>query len=460
MIDTENEHYKHWASTWAKCRDSIAGQEAVHAGKETYLPRLGNQKDDEYKAYLLRTLYFNASGRTVDGMTGMLFRKAPVFTYPAALEAIVQDVDMAGTALIAFAEELAEEICKVGRVGVLVDYPQVQTVGMTLGQAQSAGLRPYATIYKTEAIIDWRYERINNQQKLSMVKLKERVEVRESEFEYKYIDQIRVLDLFDGRYRVRLFQKDNTDWNQVGEDAFPLMNNAPLREIPFLIATPNGSHEVCKPPLLDLVNVNLSHYRSTADYEHGLHFTGLPTPVFWGAQIAEGDSITIGSANALAYPDPNGHAEYLEFQGAGLTNLRDALKDKVEMMAALGSKILAPEKRAAEAAETAQIHRQSENAILASLAYSISGTLTKMLQWLAEWSRAGGEVKAEINTDFAPVSMDAQTLRELTNAYLAGAISFETYFWNLQQGEVIKPESTVEDERELIEIGQTNNVGQ
>ena len=30
-------------------------------------------------------------------------------------------------------------------------------------------------------------------------------------------------------------------------------------------------------PLADIIVVNLDHYRLTADYKHGMHFTALPT---------------------------------------------------------------------------------------------------------------------------------------------------------------------------------------
>lgn len=451
MLDTTNPQYDKWQPIWKKCRDAIDGQEWVHEGGETYLPNPAQWDATLYKAYKLRATYFNACGRTLDGMTGLIFRKKPELVYPAALEPIINDIDMAGSDLMAFAEQLVDELGRVSRVGILIDYPSTQTIGLTVAEAQTLGLRPYATIYKTESILDWRFERINNKQMLSMVKLKECKEVQVDEFEYKIVDLIRVLDLFEGRYRVRVYQKGEKEYELISE-IFPLMNNAPIREIPFVFDSVNGlDSDVKKPLLLDLVNMNLSHYRLMADYKHGLLFTGLPTPVFWGAQLDDDDKINLGSTEALVFSNPDGHAEYLEFQGQGLSALKEAINTEVELMSALGSRMLSPEKRAVESGEAAAIHRSAENAVLASLAHSASSALTRALQWLAMWARASEDVSVTLNTDFMPKEMDSNMFRELTNAYLTGAISYNTYFFKLKEGEVIREEVQEEEEQDRLE---------
>lgn len=451
-LDAANEEYKKHLPLWQKCRDAIAGQEKIHEEGNKYLPELTGQEPSEYNKYKMRASFFNASGRTLDGMTGLIFRKAPIVEQ-TGLDNIVADVDMSGSNLTAFAEAIVDELCQVSRVGILVDYPVVQTVGMTVGQREAMGIRPYASVYKAESILDWRYGRINNQNVLTYVKLCEFVEVQKDEFNYDKVKQLRILDLFEGRYRVRLYRSNEKgEWAQIEDDIFPLMNNAPIGAIPFIFASPTGIDSDCKKPvLLDLVNMNLSHYRSMADYEHGLHFTGLPTPVFWGARMEEGNTIALGSASALAFDDPQGHAEYLEFTGQGLTQLKDALTMKQDMMALLGSKILAADKKSAEAAETAAIHRASENSVLASIANGGSAALTKMMQWLSMWSGGNGEARVLLNTDYMPAEMSPQMFAELTKAYLSGTISYETYFAKLQDGEIIRADVKMDEERELLE---------
>lgn len=455
MKSNTHPQYDKWLPVWQKCRDAIAGQEQVHERGIVYLPILQGQTALSYNNYKSRALYFNASGRTLDGMTGLVFRKKPTVIVPPAMTPLLDSIDMAGSPFMSFAEQLVDELAQVSRVGILVDYPETQNVGLTFGQVQSLGLRPYATIYKTESILDWRYNNINNAQTLAFVKLAETIDVLVAENEYVTIEQLRVLDLVEGRYRVRIFRPNKKKEYEVFSESFPLMNNSPLNFIPFIFDSINGLDSDCKKPvLLDLVNVNLSHYRSTADYEHGLHFTGLPTPVFWGANFDDGDKINLGSEEALAFNDPSGHAEFLEFTGAGLSQLKDAILNKENMMAALGSRMLAAEKRGVEASETAIIHRSAENSVLASLAYSASEALTKMLRLMAQWANVSGEVSCQLNQDFMPMGVAPAMFAELTKAYLSGTISYETYFYNLKEGEIIRADVSVDDERSMIESAE------
>jgi hypothetical protein len=160
----------------------------------------------------------------------------------------------------------------------------------------------------------------------------------------------------------------------LAETIYPTSQGRPLARIPFeFFGIRDNTPCVDKPPLLDLVEVNLSHYRTTADYEHGLHFTGLPTPVVTGFYSdAQDAQLRIGSGTAWLLPDPTSKAFYLEFTGQGLSELREALRAKEAMMATLGARILAPERKVSETAQAAAIHQAGENSVLASIAQSIS----------------------------------------------------------------------------------------
>ena len=52
---------------WQRARNVIAGEDAVKAAGDRYLPRLDSQTDDEYAAYRCRASFFNATSRTADG---------------------------------------------------------------------------------------------------------------------------------------------------------------------------------------------------------------------------------------------------------------------------------------------------------------------------------------------------------------------------------------------------------
>jgi hypothetical protein len=137
----------------------------------------------------------------------------------------------------------------------------------------------------------------------------------------------------------------------------------------------------------------------------------------------------------------------LEFSGNGLARLEAALAEKETKMALLGARLLEEQKRAAETAETARLRQAGESATLASISRIASMGIQQVLRWWVEW--AGGDsnpVTFELNRDFVEGGMTPQDAVALMTLWQQGGISQETFLWLLQQGELLPPKKTVEDE--------------
>ena len=89
-----------------------------------------------------------------------------------------------------------------------------------------------------------------------------------------------------------------------------------------------------------------------------------------------------------------------------------------------------------------------ENSVLATITIAVSGAIEWALGVFADWINASGEIVYQINRDFLPRPMDAQTLTALVGAWQSGAISEAELFANLQRGEVIDGEKTLEQHQE------------
>jgi hypothetical protein len=459
----EHPDYRDNIDKWIRCRTVAAGQDAVHSAGAVYLPRLLDQSEAEYEAYLGRTPFYNATWRTIVGLQGMLFRKPPSVVLPPVVEPMKDNITLDGTPLHIFALELAEECLKIGRVGVFVDYPMVDTETSTKADAQAKNLRPLLKMYHAESITNWKTRTVNNATVLSLVVLKECVEVALDEFESEEQEQYRVLDLFDlagvvtpvYRARVIVVKKDEAgkDVETVISTIFPRIDGQCLDTIPFqFIGVDDVNWKVDEPPLIDLVDMNLMHYRVSADYEHGCHFTGLPTPVIVGyTPEKEGEKFHIGSTTAWVFPRPEASASYLEFTGEGLTSLERNLEKKEKQMAILGARMLETQNAHVESADTAAIHRGGEQSMLASVGQSISIGVTKALQLFARFASADPTtVKFELNRDFFPVPMDSLKITALIAAWQNQAISYPTMFDNLQKGEIVALDATAESEQSAI----------
>lgn len=448
--------YDRMAIKWKRCRDVIAGQDAIHTAGEAYLRRLKDQTDEDYAAYVERAGFYNATWRTMAALMGMMFRKPPHVELPGNVATFANDIDLAGTHIDTFARKVAVEVLGLGRVAVLVDVPDMAAnAPATLAEAERAGLRPMLKTYPAETLINWKYERVNNRHVLTFAVLTEMAEVPEDEFKSGAVQRWRVLDLVGGTYRQRVFQKaeNGKDFEQVGPDIFPLRNGETLDFVPLFIVGVDGiDSTVDEPPLIDLVDLNLSHYRSNADYEHGCHFTGLPTAVVSG-YVGDGmgqQSLYIGSQAAWVFPDPQAKAQYLEFTGQGLGALERALDRKEAQMAILGARMIAEERRVAETATTASIHRSGENSVLANLALAVSDAMEKALAVFAQWSNVAGAPVYQINRDYSPAMLDASQITALLKAVQMGQISGQSLHELLQRADLLDSAVTFEEEQERV----------
>lgn len=457
-VRTTKGFYNSQTKIWKRCRDVISGTDAVKNATIAYLPKLKNQTEESYLAYKMRANFFNATGRTHGGLVGMIFRKPPIKTVPDG-ELIIEylnNIDLSGNPIDIFSRKVIEEVMSVGNNGMLVDFPKVKSdpnTTLTVAQAQALNLRPSIKSYTRESIINWRWTVVNNAKVLGFIVLKECIEiVGDSEFETLLQEQFRVLDLDEnGFYRQRLYIIDKSGKDELIEGPiYPIMNGRPLSYIPFKFTCEDDANE---PPLLDMVDVNLGHYRLSADYETGCHFTGLPMLYVFGLQgnlKPDGTTqpIYVGSDEALISSNPDTQAGYVEFTGNGLQTIENNLDRKERQMALLGARIIAGEQKGVEAAETANIHRVGENSVLADISIEASLAITQCLRWFFDWlGIASKDVDYQLNKDFMPVVIDGPTLTAYLGALQAGALSEEELFDLLQRGDIIEADVVYDDHK-------------
>lgn len=190
-VNSTHPDYDATLPAWLRARDVVAGEDAVKAAGEKYLPRLDSQSSNEYLGYKSRGSFFNAAARTAEGFVGLIFRRDPVVRVPSskdtlsvALAKCADDLDLLGTALPAYARNVIEEVVVVGRCGTLVDWES------------DAEQRAYASLYRAEDIRNWRVERVNGRNVLTLLVLHEVVSVLSGDgFVSKPVEQLRVLRL-------------------------------------------------------------------------------------------------------------------------------------------------------------------------------------------------------------------------------------------------------------------------
>jgi hypothetical protein len=478
-VNSTHAEYDVNADAWRRARDVHAGEDAIKAGGERYLPRLDSQSDEEYAAYRLRSSFFNATARTVDGFVGLIFRRELALRLPKpgagvgdALHALRGDCDLLGTTLEAYAKAVTQEVVVVGRAGTLVEWEH------------TAEQRAYFVAYNAEQILNWRTERVLGRNRVTLVVLRECAEsgVGSQEsvdpFDDSTVEQIRVLRLVRegaaARYEVDIWREGKTEGGRsewrLAESHVPLRHGKPLPEIPFVFHGPAHSRaEVSKPPMADIIALNLDHYRLNADYKHGLHFTALPTA--WVSGFDKSATLRVGSTTAWVTETPGATAGYLEFTGQGLTTFERAMDRAERQIAVLGTRMLEAQKRVGESAEALELRQSGENSVLAGVAVSLSESFTALLRWVYWWnstedtpdslrSATGDElVSLGLNTDFSDAGLSSDEILAVVSAWQSNAISTATMRNIFRRGEVLPPGRSNAEEDALIREDKEAGVG-
>lgn len=486
-VDTKHPDFEAHEREWDIMEDCASGELAVKAAGVHYLPRLYEQDREEYAAYVERAQFFNATDRTINALLGFIFRKNPTTTIDDSLTGFSQDCTMSGLTWYDYTKDSVQTVLRTGRMGTLIDFDA------------EGELRPYLVKYCADQIINWGTDRMLGKIMLSMLVLyeqdakwipltpKEISDGPPDAYEHPLYDQWRVYTLKrDGtglpyvQCDVYRLKKDETTSKPkefvIVDQKFPTRRGVALTQIPFVFHGPNdGQPRVQKPPLLDLALVNISLYRTSADLENGRHVAGIPTP--WAAgfeQSSGGDEGTGGKAKMLlganvawSSPDPKAKCGFLEFTGEGLGALDKAMEQKKSEMAALGAKMLQPDAAQAEAYETVAVRAAAEASALLSITVACTQTLTAVLQWVAWWNGTAPTLQEideatagiELNTEFVVMSLPGDVITALLGLYNAGAVSFESLFWKLQQGEIIPPEADAEEERAKIDAQPPAMIG-
>lgn len=450
-VDTPNAYYEANKSKWRKCRDFVSGSDAVKDAGDRYVPRPSGLNDDEFRAYVQRGAFFNAAQRTADSLVGLVMQKPPQIEVGAQLQALIGYFDGAGSEAEDFARDAVMDVLVTGGGCAVADRPETPEGVATRRQEQQMGLRPYAAWYAMESVLDWRYGWVNGKRELVFLKLSETWDDPIDEWDVETKPQVRVFDIQDGGARCRVFREGGQNgswevWKEYG------LRKAGGQAFPYVPAVMFGPvrNEPEKAPLLDLVEVNRSHWQNSVDLEHGLHFTGLPTAYIAGHDFEEGEEVRLGSKTLFAFSDPNAKVDFASFGSEGLAGLENALERKEQHMASLGARMLSPDSAKVESGEALAIRRGGENSALGKLADSVSRSMELLIETMGEWEGISDAVSFRLNTDYLPDNMTAQELSAWIGALDRGAVSQQEFFDAMKSGGMIRDDKTYEEHEEEI----------
>lgn len=437
-------------------RHVLIGSDEVKRHCELYLPRpnaadKSNENKERYNNYKRRAVFYNFTKRTLQGLVGQVFARDPVSEIPDALDAIEDDATGSGVSLTQIAKGTLSLVLSYGRAGILVDYPTTDGT-VTALQVLKGEARPTISVYAPESVINWRSKMRGAKRILCLVVIAEAWPFFDDGFEIKTACQFRVLRLDDqngDRYTVDIYRQPTpTTWvagSTLPDNNFILAqtvvptgpNGEYLTDIPFqFVGVYNNDETIDNPPLWELADLNIAHYRNSADYEESCYMIGQPTYWFsgltqnWVDEVLKG-KVQLGAMGGVLLPE-NGAGGILQPQPN--TMVKEAMDMKERQAVALGAKLV-EQREVQRTLGEAQQEQTSELSTLSASAKNVSEAIEWALAWCAYFmgmpqylngdSDNGDEdIDYDLNSDFQFMNMTAQDRAELIKEWQAGAIAF------------------------------------
>jgi hypothetical protein len=448
--------YQYWAYSWEVLRDTIIGEIAVKSKGSKYLRQMEAQNNDEYSAFLDRAYFYNMTQRTVAGLCGTIFRREPkVKNLPKQFDKGIKSIAKDGSGLNTFIRDTANEVLSVGRTGVLLDMDK------------NGRGTPFLVNYIAENILDWSVVEIDGRYVLKEVLLREieedrdsfPVQLRTSSLRYKALYRKLRLD-DDGVYRQYVYRTKFFNMSMVTDEEpeviEPTRLGVPFNFIPFVFFGPYSNNpQVEKPPVIDIALMNLSHYQSVAQLEHGRFYTAIPIyHVQVKNQNDKGGDYVVGPNVVWEYEGDKapGIAEY---NGQGLIFLERALEEKEANISAMGGRMLGTKSTAvAESDNLVKVKEKNEMSLLLNLTNSLNEGFTKLITWWLYWQNENLDTidaQVEVNRDFLFAQIDAREFRAFTMMYQENIIPIDVLFDILQKTDVMPDSITVEEFKAMLE---------
>jgi hypothetical protein len=401
---------------------------------ETYLPQEPREDDDAYQTRVDRSVLSPYTSRLIETAAGAILRK-PIHVEgdPYWLD-LIQNIDGLGSNINEYARRALVSSLTYGHSAILVDYPAAAGA-MNLAEERAMGRRPYFVHVDAPQIWGWRKEPGTN--RLLQVRIHD-YDVRPlNEFGEEQVEEMRVI--YPGRYDLYTLGQEIVEFTSTGGYS--------LDEIPLVpIYSNRRGLLISQPPLLDIANLNITHYQRQADLIHALHIAAMPTLVLEGWDDTTG-SATMGVNYAIAM-QPGNKAYYVQADATSFDAQMAELESLASQMSTLGVTKLFGQKFVAESAEAKRIDQAQSNSVLSIISQELESALNQAFEFAAQY--VGLEPpEITIDRDFDYYRLIGQDVAVLTQLNQAGKISDAMLLEVLRRGEVLPDNINIEDELEV-----------
>ena len=428
------------AAQWPVIDALLAGTPAMRAAGEQLMPKWPAETRESHQTRVDTATLFPAFKRTVNVMASKPFSKSPTIgdDVPEDVRALLDDVDLEGRNLQAFAAPMMREVMSYGYCGVLVEFPR--SAAKTQAEEQAAGARPYWVWIKHDQLLGWRMESQNGKRQLVMLRVAETAEKKDGDYGTETVERVRVLT--PGAWEI--WEKGADGFAKVEEGATSLDF---IPYVPFVAdreATMIGA-----PPLLDLAYLNVKHWQSQSDQDTILHVARVP--ILFAKGFDDQSQIVVGGSGAVRTENKDADMKFVEHTGAAIKAGKESLADLEQQMIQTGAELLVAQPGSRTATEDAN-DAEANKCELQRIAESFEDSLNLALYYTARWKKqeAGGHVS--LYKDFVANSLSDASSEVLIKMQAQGVITKKTLILEQQRRGTLSPTIDADDELEAVEL--------
>ncbi len=422
------------AQAWSLVADLMGGTHAMRVAGKKHLPQWPAEEQQAYATRLATATLFPAYSRTVSVLTGKPFSK-PINIgedVPARIKEWLDNIDLEGRNLHAFAADLCNNALAYGLCGILVDCPPAENV-RTVADEKNAGLRPYFIHVRHDAILGWRSQKIGGSIRLTQLRIMETAEEDVGDFGSKQVPQVRVLE--PGKwttYRKVTSAGGVESWVEFQSgvtsiDVIPFVPVYGFRK-DFMIGSP---------PMIELAHMNVEHWQSKSDQQTILHVARVP--ILFAKDIGSDTPLTVGAGSLITASGEHADMKYVEHSGKAIDAGRASILDLEDRMRQVGAELLV-----IKPGNTTEVQTVSDNeqgmCDLQRIMQTLEDALDQALDLMAKFVKEPKGGRVTIYNDFGAATLAEASAKLLFEMKADGSLSHLTLLNELKRRGVLSPD--------------------
>lgn len=427
-VTTTHPDYDAHIEDWQMMADALDGERKIKRAGTLYLPETSGMRelrredvkgaDDLFQSYKQRASYPLWVKDSLRTMMGLVAKQDLEVQLPSAMASLETEATTDGFPLTQLFLRVVSAALTKGRAPLMGDFDD--------------RARPYVAEYSAESAINWREDAMSGRRDLTLVVLEEEILRDEfDEFSVETDKVYRVLDIADGRARVRLL--DESGAPVADDELLGRENGADIEALAYLpvvfVGSTDNNADVDEIPLLTMAQKALEYYQLSADLRAAMHYTTHPQPVVTGLPDDQELRVT-GPQAAWVLPE-GGDAKYMEATCAGMEMVSGEMDKARNAAMEVGAKVL---DQGVESGDARRARQDDQHTTLAGVVKQAAAGIEQLLKYLADWMGANpDDVVVSIEPKFSRDEIDAAMMAIIRDLTLAGEVPRQVLFEALRK---------------------------